>query len=138
MHGHPGQRIEGAEGLVQEQQVRLPDERPGQRGSLRFPTGQSQGPCTFQCGEADFLQGGAGGARGVFNPQPQRDVGQHLLPWQQTGVLEGHRYGPVHRHLPGNVPVKTGKGAQQGGFPLPTAAQESDELPWRDVEVQTT
>ncbi|SLC99976.1 Uncharacterised protein [Mycobacteroides abscessus subsp. massiliense] len=56
MHREPGQRIEGAERLVEQQQLRFRDESAGQRNPLRLPAGECQRPGLCLIGEADLVQ----------------------------------------------------------------------------------
>ena len=54
VHADPGQGVEGAERLVEQQQLRLADQRPGQRRALRLAAGQRLGPVVLVAGEADL------------------------------------------------------------------------------------
>ena len=67
-HAQPGQRVEGPERLVEQQQVWLGDQRAGQRNPLRLTAGQRQRPHLGAVGEADVGQRtiGAGHAPRAF------------------------------------------------------------------------
>jgi len=56
LHFDPGQRIERAKRLVENQDARLADERAGERHTLLLAAGQHQGPFIGAVGEADLPQ----------------------------------------------------------------------------------
>ena len=52
VHPHPGQGVEGAERLVEQQQLGLADQRPGQRRPLGLAARQGLGPVVLVAGQA--------------------------------------------------------------------------------------
>ena len=60
VHLDPGQRVEGAERLVEQQQVGLADQGAGQRDPLGLTAGQRQRPGVVLLGEADLARGRVG------------------------------------------------------------------------------
>ena len=137
----PGQRVEGAERLVEQHQLRLPDQRPGERDPLTLAAGQRHRPRArvvaqpdlAQCLQAPLLQfGPATGAR----LQADHDIAQHLLPGQQPGLLEHH--GPAFRHerIAGVVGVEAAENAQQRALPAAAATQQRHEFAGSDGEVE--
>ena len=54
VHPDPGERIQRTERLVKQQQLRLADQRPSQRGPLRLAAGQRLGPVVLVAVEPDL------------------------------------------------------------------------------------
>ncbi len=56
VHPQPRERVERAEGLVEQQQPRLADEGPSQRHALGLAAGQRSRPGVGACGDPDLLE----------------------------------------------------------------------------------
>ena len=91
VHGDPGQRVERAERLVQQEQAGLADQGPGQRRPLGLATGQRQRPGAGPFGQADLLQRPAGRRARRPGRAARGHVGQHPAPGQQPRLLERDR-----------------------------------------------
>ena len=145
-----GGRVEGGQGLVQQQQPRLPDHGPGQRDPLGLAAGQGPGPGAGVGGQADPVQPGGGPAAGLgpaqaAGAQPEGDVlqrrqvreeqvvleheadrpllGRH--PGAGLGVLQHH---PVEHDPPAVQGQQPGQGPQQGGLAGPVGAEQHHQL----------
>ena len=89
----PGDGIECAERFVEQQYLRLEDQRPGDRRPLAHASGELTGPGLGEVGEADELEellyplivDGPSG-----HVERDRDVGVDGGPGQQRVVLEGN------------------------------------------------
>ena len=84
--GQPGARIERRQRLVEEQQRRVPHQRPGQRRPLGLPAGQLAGPAIGESGQADAGQPAGcrlGPGRPAFPPGAEPEL--HVLPDGQVG-----------------------------------------------------
>ncbi len=113
-HAQPGQRVERAERLVEQQQVRLGHQRTGQRNPLRLTTGQRQRPHLGAVGEADVGQRtvGAGLLLGLRQPaagQPVDHIGAHVPPREQPRFLERQRRCAGHRTVAGVIGGQSGQ-----------------------------
>ncbi len=136
VHLDPGQCVEGGERLVEQQQFRLADQRPGEGDPLRLPTGEGDRPRLEMATEADLRQRGGGLLLSLAPRQPDRDVAPDPFPRQQPVLLEHHR--PLRRHVDcaGVGLVEAGEGPQQGGLAAAALAQQGDELTGGDVDVE--
>ena len=133
----PGERVERAERLVEQQQVGLADQRAGQRDALALAAGELARPRRVAAVEADLGERRRGRARRASgDAQAERDVVQDRAPRQQARVLEDDgRAGPV-RTVAGPPAVEAGRAiAQQRRLAAAGAAEQGDELARRDVEV---
>jgi hypothetical protein len=137
VHLDPGERVEGAERLVGEQQGGLAHERSGQRDPLLLPTGQLVGPGAFAAREPDLGQRRPAALPGGRPVEAEHDVVEHPGPRQQPRVLEHDR--ALGRDLqlagPRHAVVELGEGAQQGRLPGSAAAEQRDELARPDLQV---
>ncbi len=142
LHLDPGQRIERAERLVEQQQARLVDQRASQRDALLLPAGQGRRPLVGTLGQADRPQR-LQGLRPPVAAQAEADVVDHPLPRQQARVLE-HQPGVLAglgqrrragQQLAAAGLVEAGQQAQQGALAAAAAANDSDELPGRNQQV---
>ena len=61
LHLQPGPGIERRHGLIEQQELRLPGQRAGQRDPLLLTAGQLRGPAAGQVGDAEPGQPLAGG-----------------------------------------------------------------------------
>jgi hypothetical protein len=136
VHGDPGQRVERAERLVEQQQPRLADQGPRQRGPLRLAAGQRDRPGRSALGQPDLLKRGPGGGLRVGGSQAKRDVGQHLLPRNEPGFLKRDRHGSRHADLAGHFLVKPGQRAQQRRLARAAAPDQRDEFAGGNVHVE--
>ena len=138
VHPDPGQRVEGAERLVGEQELGVADERAGQRRALLLTAGELVGPGLLAAGEADLGERLHAALGGVGRTQAEGDVVEDALPRQQPGVLEDDRH--LLRDLDaagaGDAAVEAGERAQQGALARAAAAEQGHELAGRDVEVE--
>ena len=135
VHGDPGQRVERAERLVQQEQAGLADQGPGQRRPLGLAAGQGQRPGVRPFGQADLLQRPASHRAGVRHAQPEGHVGQHPAPRQQPRLLERDRDRPRHAQLAGDLAVQPGQRAQQRGLAGPAHPEHGHELARGDIQV---
>ncbi len=138
VHPDPGQRVEGTEGLVGEQQLGVADQRAGQRGALLLTAGQLVRPRLLPAGEADLGERLLAPLAGVAGAQAQDDVVEDPLPRQQPRVLEDDRHllGHLDATRAGHAAVEAREGAQQRALAGAAAAQQGDELARRDLEVE--
>ncbi len=86
-----GERVQRRERLVEQQQFRLADQRPGQRGALGLAAGQGQRPGVEPVPEPDFVQRRLRPPPAIGVAQAERDVAPDLFPRQQPRVLEDNR-----------------------------------------------
>ena len=138
VHADPGERVEGAERLVGQQQLRVADQRAGQGGALLLTAGQLVRPRPLASGEADLGERLRASLGGVVGPQAQHDVVEQPLPRQEPRVLEDHRdaLGHLDPAVADHSPVQPGQGAEHGALARPAATQQGHELAGRDLEVE--
>ena len=121
VHLDPGQRVQRAERLVEQQQVGLADQRPGQRDPLGLAAGQRQRPGVALLGEADLRRASRRPARARLRARAalssasatlSRDPrhGSSRGSWKATDVR------PVDLDLAGGRRVEAGQAAQQRGL----------------------
>jgi hypothetical protein len=72
--------IEGAEGLVEEQHVRLVDERPRERHPLLLAAGELVGPAALVARQVDLLEDGRRPALDIGAATPRRFSPNAMLP----------------------------------------------------------
>ena len=142
--------VERPERLVEEQDRGLVDERPRERDPLLLAARELVGPPAVQTAEAHLLErlpDGApdlGGGPGL-DAQPERDVLEHAQVRKERVVLEDGVDVPSvggqavdalapDRDRSCRLGLEAGDDAEGGGLPAAARAQESDELPARDVE----
>ncbi len=130
----PGERVEGAERLVEQQQAGLAHQRAGEGGALGLASGQGLRPGVDAMTEADLVQRPLGDVPFGAARKSEQDVAPHLLPGHEPGCLEGD--GPAARDQGRalDVPVEAREDAQQGGLAAAAAPEQGDELAGCDVE----
>ena len=106
LHLGADERVQGAEGLVHEQHLRIVGQGPGQAHALLHAAGKLGGLALLEPFQADQFDGvhGLFRARGLVHAadfQPELDVVEHAALRQQAEVLEDHG------HL---VPAQVAKG----------------------------
>lgn len=133
----PGQGVQRAEGLVEQQQIGLAHQGPGQRSALSLPAGQRLGPRPGPLRQPDLRQrplrhGAFGLAR-----QPEQDVAPDPLPRHQARGLEGDRASAGHQDGARDLPVEPREHPQQGRLAAAAAPEQRGELarPQREIEV---
>src|SRR5579875_108871 len=99
VHADPGERVQGAERLVEEQQAGSTDQRAGQRHPLRLTAGKGEGPRVGVLRQPDLGQGSPAHVLRVVHPQAEGHVGQHPLPGNQPRLLEGDGHPTGDGHL---------------------------------------
>ena len=105
LHGLPELEVQRAERLVEQQCLRVIDQRPGQGHPLLLATGQLTGPSLLTAGQVDDLQhladlAGDPVSGHVPSPQPERDVLEHVHVREQGVGLEHHVDVALVRRLP--------------------------------------
>jgi hypothetical protein len=137
VHGEPGQGVQGTERLVEQQQVRLANQRSGKGDTLCLAAGQRAWPGVGVVGELNLGQRLLGERTVVTPPtQAEYDVAPHLAPGQQSWLLERDGHRAVHVGPPVHFGVETGEHPQQRGLPRAAAAEQCHELARPDPEVQ--
>jgi hypothetical protein len=141
----PGERVERAERLVQQQHARPGDERPGEGRALGHAARELLGQRVGEAGEVDAADGGlrevaAFGARQVAEPEG------HVLadrePGHQPRLLEHEpdlARGAAHlaaRDADGAArrPLQAGDEAEQGALAAARGAHDGHDLASADVE----
>ena len=114
-------RIETGERLVQQQEMGIGGQGPGQRGALLLAARQFGGPAIGQVRQPGQLQHVAGAACRVGAPavQPEADVALHRQVGKQGIVLKDHAdVAALGRHMdPGAVHDPAGHGNRSGFRP---------------------
>ena len=153
---HLGRGVDRRQGLVEEQEAGLGDERPGQGHALLLAAADRAGTAGRVVLQAEALQPLVGAApcrhpRHPARAQPERDVVEHREVGEEGVVLEDDAHSPRLRLDPGvgggvlehlavehDVPVATvlqpGEDAQHGGLAGSIGAQHCDRLPRLDVD----
>ncbi|KAG0770775.1 hypothetical protein G6F22_017103 [Rhizopus arrhizus] len=149
LHVHlvAGQRIQGAERLIHQQQLRVVDQGAADRGALSHPAGQ-----LARIALGKFRQAAQGqqlaylalicrhGLAGEFDRQ--QDIAPDVAPFQQRIALEHHAHAlrrPVHRHAC-HLQLAAGEGlqarhaAQKRTLAAPARPQDADEAALRHVD----
>jgi hypothetical protein len=131
----PGHRVERAERLVHQQDVRVLGERPGQRDPLPHAAGELVRPLATEPLEPDDLEQVLGpppplALVDALEPQRELDVSGHRQPREQRRLLEHQRDVPSAdvQRAAAEV-VQAGDQRQQGALAAPGRAEEADELP---------
>jgi hypothetical protein len=137
VHADPRQRVQGRERLVQQQQARLAHQGAGEGHALRLTARQRRGPRIKMALQPHLAQRRLGPATRIAPAQTQRHVAPHLLPRQQTRLLERHRH-RVGQRDPRirRRRVQARKRAQQRRLARSAAAQQGRERPRRQIEVE--
>jgi len=142
MHLNPGEGVERAQRLVEQQQARRVDQCPGERDALPLAAGKHRRPVAGAVGETHLRKGFAGAVLRV-RTQTEGDVVEHPFPGQEARILEHDpRLGamPVvrlavegDRTLFGSL--EPGEQPQQRALAAATAADDGDELARRDPQI---
>ena len=133
--------VEGGEGLVEEQKVRLGDEGAGKGDAHGHAAGQLARAGVEPVAEADGGQGpgGAGAGLGTGHAgqlQRQGDIGQGVGPGHEGGQLEdeaGAAPGPLHGAFGRRLQPR--QQAQEGGLASAGRADDGDDLAGGDGQV---
>ena len=140
VHADPGERVERTERLVGQQQLRVADQRAGQRDALLLAAGQLVGPRLLAAGEADLgerLRDRASDASPARRPSVTlsrtRFHGSSRESWKTTDTFSG----TLDHAGAGHVAVEAGERPQQRALAAsrcgPSSATNS---PRCDVEVE--
>ena len=135
LHLQSGERVQGAERLVEQQQIRFTDQGASDRDSLGLPTGQLRGPRALAAGEAHLRQRRRRALPYARPGHAERDVLRDPLPWQQPVLLEDDRQAAGHPPVAGRVRVEAGEDAQQCGLARAAATEQRDHLAAGDRQV---
>ena len=151
LHLLPQLEIERAERLVEEQHLRVVDDRARERHPLALPAGQLDGLPVAEAVEADEFQrllGAAPALRALhaLDPQPVLDVGSHGHVREERIVLEDGVDVPVVRGPAGDVDAAelhaAGVGALEAGddperrrLARPGGPEHGEELAASDLQV---
>lgn len=145
----PGRNVQGAEGLIHEQDGRVQDQHPGQGDALahsagepaRIDPGEIRQPHPFELLAHDPV---AFRLPDAPQAQPKGHVSGYGQPGKQGRVLKNH--GPVRagaadrtavdQDSPGCGPQESGDEVQDGGFPAPALPQDAQEFPGGDMHGQ--
>ena len=150
---HANLGVQGRQGLVEQQHLRLDRQRPGQRDALLLAAGHLVGIAIRVIVEADQLQvfhrplvAGAG----ILSAQLQTE--RHVVPGghvREEGVrLEDHAHVPLRRGHRGDVPapdhhlaavcvLQTGEHAQRGCLAAAGRTEQHHQLAGGHVEAHT-
>ena len=128
VHTDAGERIERAERLVEEEQLRLAHERSGERGTLRLAAGQGLRPVVLVTGQADLAERLATALVGAGPVLAEHHVVEDGRPWQEPWVLEHHRSALRNGHVTLGAAVDPGERAKQGALARPAPAEKGHEL----------
>jgi hypothetical protein len=138
--------VERGEGLVEQDDLRLGGERPGQGDPLALAPGQLVGVRPRPFGQADQLEARLDLASAGL---AEADVGRHRQVREEGAILEDHPHAPLVRfdpgaiagderaadaHRPGVGRVEPCDDAQQRGLPRPARAEQGDEVAVLDDE----
>ncbi len=145
--------VEGAQGLVQEQQARLGDERARQRHPLLLAAGELAGTAVSEAlhphpPERRIDAAGDLIPRNTSHPEPEADVRGDAHVREEQGLLKDHRdtpllrrYGqhrvPVHENVTGGGADETGYYLQRRRLAAARGSEEGDELPRPDFDGET-
>ncbi len=136
VHLDPGEGVEGAEGLVEQQQLRIADEGSGEGNPLGLAAREGDGPGPVVVGEADLVEGGAALFGGVIGAQAKDHVVEHPAPREQPRFLEHDRPATGYEERALDLGVKAGEAAKEGALPRAAATEEGHELAGPDVELE--
>ena len=153
LHVLAGHLVEGAEGLVHEQQGRVEGQRAGDGHPLLHPPESSHG--WWSANSASFtsssMRQGLLAAAGLVPPsqlERQLDVLGHGAPLEQAGLLERHAVVLIEAGLLGRLAVhgdgaggrvgEVGDEAQQRALAAPGRADQRHELARADVRSMST
>ena len=148
----PAEGIEGPEGFIEQQQLRLDRQGAGDRHPLAHAAGQFAGQLVAGMAQAHHLdvllhQGLAvlAGEAGHHLIDGQGDVLLHREPGQQRVVLEHHhlvgaralhRFA-IHQHRAARGQIEAGDHVQQRALATAGVADQGDEFAFADVEIDS-
>ena len=143
------QRVDGAPGLVEQDDGRARRERARQRDALLLAAGELVGEAVAQVAEADQVEHlGDAVAAALAAGQAEADVGGDVQVREQRVVLEHHAHAAAVGRGPGAVAgdlravdldaagvgaLEAGEHAQSGRLAAAGRAAEGDDLAARDV-----
>ena len=145
-----GDLVEGAEGLVHEQEGGVEGERAGDRHPLLHAAGELPGIFPLEAGEAHDLEPGPGALAALGGRQAHDLERQHHVPLDGAPGIEGRRLEhvavgareagrlgrrAVDPQLARGRALEVGDGAQQGGLAAAGGADQGHELAGCDGEV---
>ena len=150
LHRAPQLEVEGTEGLVEQQHLRLVDEGAGQGDALLLATRELGGLLARLAGQLDQLEHLVDlgvHVRLLAPAQPERDVLEDVEVREEGVALEDRVHGPPVGLREGDVLAAQGDGPGRGrlepghhpqgrGLPAAGRPEEREERPARDVEVQ--
>ena len=136
MHPQPGDRVQRGERLVEQHQLRLRDQRAGQRDPLRLSTGKLLGPSLFAARQVYLRERLARPLVGIGAAQAQCDVAQNTLPRQQSVALEHDRALGGHLDAAAVGIIQACQQPQQGALAAARRAEENDEFVVVDRQVE--
>jgi hypothetical protein len=145
-------RVERAERLVHQQDLRLDRQRAGDRGPLLHPAGQAARIVALEPVQADQVEVRPGARLRRFALHAERlqaadDVVPDRLPGQQPRLLED-RPDPVlvlggqvdrlavDQHRPDVRPLQPGQDPQQGRLPAAVRPEQADKIAGRHLQAQ--
>ena len=136
VHADAGEGVEGAERLVEQQQLGLARRGPGpaRPAGPRRPTACAASAGPGRRGRPRRARRGR--ARRRRRGQADDDVAQHPLPRQQARLLEHDRPALGHAHAPVTSPSRPPSTPQQRALARAAAPEQGDELAGRHVEVE--
>src|SRR4051794_35549016 len=147
LHQRAGLVVEGAERLVEQQDLGVVGERPGDRGALLHAAREHARVVALEPLQADLGDISpddplALGPSHAALAQAEGDVALDREPGEERVGLEHHaavRPGAAHllaveQHAPGARPVKAGDDAEQGRLPAARGAEDGDEVVVPDRE----
>ena len=137
VHADAGERIEGPERLVEEQQLRLPNQRPSERDPLRLAPGQGQWPGVRVVRHPHLAQSGHRLGATVCPRQADRHVAPDRMPRQEPWFLEHHRTKLGNLDGPLGDRIEARERPQQGGLAATAASDQGHELRIVDGEVES-
>jgi hypothetical protein len=88
LHLHPRKRVEGAEGLVEEEKLGLSDKCPGHRSALGLATGEGEGPSLGAMSKTHLGERGERTGLRVRHAQAESDIVPNAPPGKKPRLLE--------------------------------------------------
>ena len=140
VHLDPGQRVERAERLVEEEHAGAADQRAGERDALLLAAGEDRRPIVGAVGEPDIGERGRRaasrqpGSRAMPTLPMTRCQGRRRASWKRRRTDALQRRRPARRQCatsPGGRPVEPGDQPQQRRLAAAGAADDGEELAGR-------
>ncbi len=150
--------VQGGQGLIQQQHLRIHGQGTGRRHALRLPAGQLPRPAVGEVGGVDLGQPVPGSLPGLplghpRAPRPEGDVFERAQVRKQQGILgqqggaaavrrgpgvhagaEVEQDPPVHLGPAGVRAQQPGDHREQGGFSRPVGAEHGHRLARRQAQ----